>query len=122
MPPTPGFSSTTRAALWMLGWLTLMITIAIAGREASHELALFQIMEMRSVIGILLLAPLARRAGGCRLEQRLGVMADGSVLDQTSPNKDSTLPVGAMNLKPSGQIHAQRTEVVLRVARRLSLR
>ena len=48
----------------MLGWLTLMITIAIAGREASHELALFQIMETRSIIGILLLAPLVHRAGG----------------------------------------------------------
>lgn len=48
----------------MLGWLTLMVTIAIAGREASHELALFQIMLMRSCIGIVLLAPLLRRAGG----------------------------------------------------------
>ena len=64
MPSTAAFSPTTRAALWMLGWLTLMVTIAIAGREASHELALFQIMLMRSCIGILLLAPLVRRAGG----------------------------------------------------------
>src|ERR1700712_2059601 len=64
MPSISGYSSTTRAALWMLGWLTLMITIAIAGREASHEVAVFQIMEVRSVIGILLLAPLGRGAGG----------------------------------------------------------
>lgn len=48
----------------MLGWLTLMVTIAVAGREASHELALFQIMLLRSCIGLLLLAPLVRRSGG----------------------------------------------------------
>ena len=48
----------------MLGWLTLMVTIAVAGREASHELALFQIMLMRSCIGLVLLAPLVRSAGG----------------------------------------------------------
>lgn len=64
MRSTSTLSPTTRAALWMLGWLTLMVTIAIAGREASHELALFQIMLMRSCVGIALIAPLVYRAGG----------------------------------------------------------
>jgi len=53
-----------RAALWMAGWLSLMVLIAIAGREAQRELAVFQIMELRSLIGLVLIAPLIRAAGG----------------------------------------------------------
>ena len=60
----PGTASVPRAALWMLGWLSLMVMIAIAGREAQRELAVFQIMELRSLIGLLLIAPLIHRAGG----------------------------------------------------------
>ena len=48
----------------MAGWLSLMVVIAIAGREAMRELAVFQLMEMRSVIGLLMLAPLIRASGG----------------------------------------------------------
>lgn len=48
----------------MTGWLSLMVVIAVAGREATRELAVFQIMEMRSVIGLFLLYPLVRAAGG----------------------------------------------------------
>ena len=48
----------------MAGWLTLMLVIAIAGREATRELAVFQVMEMRSLIGLLLIYPLVRAAGG----------------------------------------------------------
>jgi len=57
-------ASVPRAALWMAGWLSLMVLIAIAGREAQRELAVFQIMELRSLIGLLLIAPLIRAAGG----------------------------------------------------------
>ena len=53
-----------RAALWMGGWLSLMTLIAVAGREASRELDVFQIMLMRSVLGLAMLYPLLRRAGG----------------------------------------------------------
>ena len=53
-----------RAALWMTGWLTLMVVIAVAGREATRALAVWQVMEMRSLIGLLLLAPLIRAEGG----------------------------------------------------------
>jgi drug/metabolite transporter (DMT)-like permease len=52
------------AALWMAGWLTLMLIVAVAGREATRELNVFQLMEMRSVIGFCMLYPLVHRAGG----------------------------------------------------------
>ena len=57
-------SPTTRAAGWMAGWLTLMVVIAVAGREASRELSVFQIMLLRSTLGMLMLWPLVRAAGG----------------------------------------------------------
>jgi drug/metabolite transporter (DMT)-like permease len=52
------------AALWMAGWLALMLIIAIAGREALRELNVFQLMLMRSAIGLCLLYPLIYRGGG----------------------------------------------------------
>lgn len=48
----------------MAGWLTLMLVIAIAGREATRELSVFQVMLLRSSIGLVLIAPLVRAAGG----------------------------------------------------------
>ncbi len=56
--------STAKAAAWMAGWLTLMLVIAVAGREATRELTVFQLMEMRSLIGLVLLWPLVHAAGG----------------------------------------------------------
>ncbi|WGF87816.1 DMT family transporter [Marinivivus vitaminiproducens] len=53
-----------KAAMWMGGWLTLMLGMAVGGREATSELDVFQIMLMRSVIGLLLLYPLVRKHGG----------------------------------------------------------
>ena len=52
------------AALWMAGWLALMLVMAVAGREALRELNVFQLMEVRSVLGFLLLYPLIRLNGG----------------------------------------------------------
>ena len=63
--------STRKAAAWMAGWLSLMVIIAIAGREAMRELGVFQLMEMRSVIGLVLLAPLIRAEGGPRAMRTL---------------------------------------------------
>lgn len=57
---------TTRAAGWMAGWLTLMVVIAVSGREAARELSVFQIMLLRSTLGMLMLWPLVRAAGGLR--------------------------------------------------------
>lgn len=68
MPPQ---ASTSKAALWMAGWLLQLLVIAIAGREALRELSVFQVMEVRSVLGFLLLLPLIHRAGGlARLRTR----------------------------------------------------
>src|ERR1700709_1205011 len=56
--------SRPRAALWMAGWLTLMLIVAVAGREATRELNVFQIMEVRSILGFLMLYPLVYMNGG----------------------------------------------------------
>ncbi|CAN5526017.1 DMT family transporter [soil metagenome] len=52
------------AALWMGGWLLLMLLIAIAGRETLRDLNLFQVMEIRSLLGFLMLWPMIAFAGG----------------------------------------------------------
>jgi drug/metabolite transporter (DMT)-like permease len=55
-----------RAAGWMAGWLTLMVVIAVAGREAMREMSVFQLLLLRSVLGMAMLWPLVRAAGGLR--------------------------------------------------------
>jgi len=55
-----------RAMPWMAGWLCLMLIMAIAGRQATRELDVFQIMELRSLFGLCLLYPLIRANGGLR--------------------------------------------------------
>jgi len=52
------------AALWMAGWLSLMLVMAIAGREAMRDMNVFAVMEVRSLIGFLLLSPMIYRSGG----------------------------------------------------------
>ena len=52
------------AALWMAGWLALMLVMAVAGREAMRGLNVFELMEMRSLLGFVLLYPLIRANGG----------------------------------------------------------
>jgi len=60
----PNTASKPMAALWMAGWLSLTLVMAVAGREALRELNVFELMEVRSLIGFLLLSPLIYRAGG----------------------------------------------------------
>ena len=48
----------------MAGWLALMLIMAIAGRETTRELNVFQIMEVRSILGFFMLYPLIRMNGG----------------------------------------------------------
>ncbi len=48
----------------MGGWLGAVLITAVAGRETTRELHVFQIMEMRSIIGLLMLYPLIRLNGG----------------------------------------------------------
>lgn len=50
----------------MGGSLSCMLAMTVAGREAMRELNVFQIMELRSLIGLLLLYPLVWRNGGLR--------------------------------------------------------
>ena len=58
--------SNLRAAVWMTGWLASMLLMAVAGRETTRELHVFQILELRSVIGLLMLYPMIRSNGGFR--------------------------------------------------------
>jgi drug/metabolite transporter (DMT)-like permease len=48
----------------MAGWLALMLIVAVAGRETTRELNVFQIMEVRSILGFFMLYPLVRMNGG----------------------------------------------------------
>jgi len=57
-------SSLPKATAWMAGWLSLMLVVAVAGREATRELQVFELMLLRSVIGLFLLYPLVRANGG----------------------------------------------------------
>lgn len=56
--------SNAKAASWMVGWLTLMLVLLVAGRELSRELDVFLIMELRSAIGLIMLSPLIVMNGG----------------------------------------------------------
>jgi drug/metabolite transporter (DMT)-like permease len=48
----------------MAGWLALMLIVAVAGRETTRELNVFQIAEVRSILGFFMLYPLVRMNGG----------------------------------------------------------
>jgi len=48
----------------MAGWLSLMLIVAVAGRETTRELNVFQIMEVRSLLGFCMLYPLVHLSGG----------------------------------------------------------
>ena len=52
------------AALWMSGWLSLTLVMVVAGREATRELNVFELMELRSVLSLVLLYPLIHFNGG----------------------------------------------------------
>lgn len=56
--------STFLASLWMAGWLAAMVLFAVAAREAGKFLHVVQIMEIRSVLGIVLFLPMVMVAGG----------------------------------------------------------
>ncbi len=62
----------------MAGWLSLTLFLVVAGREAGREVSVFQMMELRTLIGFCLLYPMIRRNGGfatlqtSRLTQHVG--------------------------------------------------
>ena len=73
-------ASKPMAALWMTGWLSLTLVMAVAGREALRELNVFELMEVRSLIGFLLLSPIIYRAGG------LGALRTKRLADHATRN------------------------------------
>jgi drug/metabolite transporter (DMT)-like permease len=50
----------------MAVWLACIVVLTVVGREAQRQISVFQVMELRSLIGIVLLYPLIRRDGGIR--------------------------------------------------------
>jgi len=62
----PADRSIVLAAAWMAGWLAAMVLIAVAARKAGEYLHVFEIMELRALIGIVLFAPMVASAGGLR--------------------------------------------------------
>jgi drug/metabolite transporter (DMT)-like permease len=64
LAPMAPEQSNLKAASWMAGSITCFLVMSIAGRVATAKLDVFQVMEMRSVIGFFMLLPLVYRAGG----------------------------------------------------------
>lgn len=50
----------------MCGWFAAMLTLLVAGREATRSLNVFAVMEARSLIGLVFLMPLVIANGGFR--------------------------------------------------------
>ena len=50
----------------MAGWLAAMVLLAVAARIAGKALHVFQIMELRSLVGIVFFVPMIAAAGGLR--------------------------------------------------------
>jgi drug/metabolite transporter (DMT)-like permease len=60
----PRPASKIMASLWMAGWLSLMLVMAIAGREATRQINVFTLMELRCLLGLIMLSPLIWLNGG----------------------------------------------------------
>ena len=61
MAPTP---SIPKAAFWMALSITSVLVMSVAGRATTAELNVFQVLELRSVIGFFILVPLVMTSGG----------------------------------------------------------
>ena len=48
----------------MSGWLVLLLTITIAGREGLREVSVFEVTELRSLIALCMLLPIVQFNGG----------------------------------------------------------
>jgi drug/metabolite transporter (DMT)-like permease len=58
--------SPIKAVFWMGASITCFVVMSVAGRAATAELDVFQVMLIRSVTGFLMLLPLVHLAGGLR--------------------------------------------------------
>ncbi|TIW46897.1 MAG: DMT family transporter [Mesorhizobium sp.] len=61
MAPSP---SIPKAAFWMALSIASFLTMSVAGRATMAELNVFQVLELRSVIGLFILLPLVMISGG----------------------------------------------------------
>jgi drug/metabolite transporter (DMT)-like permease len=61
MAPQP---SLPKAAFWMALSIASFLTMSVAGRETTDVLNVFQVLELRSVIGFVILLPLVLASGG----------------------------------------------------------
>ena len=61
MVPTP---SIPKAAFWMALSIASFLAMSVAGRATTAELNVFQVLELRSVIGFFILLPLVMMSGG----------------------------------------------------------
>ena len=61
MAPSP---SIPKAAFWMVLSIASFLTMSVAGRATTAELNVFQVLELRSVIGFFILLPLVMMSGG----------------------------------------------------------
>ncbi|MCV3208553.1 DMT family transporter [Mesorhizobium sp. YC-39] len=61
MAPSP---SIPKAAFWMALSVASFLAMSVAGRATTAELNVFQVLELRSVIGLLILLPLVMISGG----------------------------------------------------------
>ena len=55
--------SNLKAALWMTGWLSAMLMLLVAGREGAREVDLFEMLEIRSLVGLVMLVPMIALSG-----------------------------------------------------------
>ena len=58
--------STLLAALWMAASVLSLLLMAVSGRALTHTLDVLQVMEMRSLTGLVMLSPLIWMEGGLR--------------------------------------------------------
>lgn len=56
--------SNLKAAAWMAGSITCFLVMSVAGRATTAELDVVQVLELRSIIGFVMILPLVRMAGG----------------------------------------------------------
>lgn len=61
MTPAP---SMPKAALWMALSIASFLGMTVAGRETTNVLNVFQVMELRSVLGLIILLPVVMASGG----------------------------------------------------------
>ncbi|MHA6684317.1 DMT family transporter [Mesorhizobium sp. A556] len=61
MTPAP---SMLKAAFWMALAIASFLTMTVAGRETTDVLNVFQVLELRSLIGLVILMPLVLASGG----------------------------------------------------------